>query len=867
MDIITPRPRLAREISAAYGAQQSLSVWTKPRVFVIGEWIQNQLSPLLRRQGTMLSNAATSALLWGDALAQMPSVAKQDIGWDIFSAAEERMQQRFIRQAQQAWRIIHLYDISLERKDYRDFALPGFFHRWALLYQQLCAEKKLLDEWQAPVEFNRCVYEGTLHPATSLWVGWTDMPPLYRKLWELLIMRKAAVQKLPSLTQKKATITRMCYSYSNEEQELSHLAQRVRIAYDKDRGQTIGVVIPSLKQSRHRVRRIFRAAFGMPALEELVQHTSFDISGGERIESHPVIGDLLNLLELTRAARPMAELLQLFQSPYIRGTKEEQASRFTLNSELIGLSARQTHLSVYSSLRLSSKGIFTSCPLLRRAVEKFFKVPRAFDSQASPCHWADVFNQQAAALGWGAVENWSSQEIYLRDRWMTMLNALYSMHRVLPRCTRARALSFLRAQAYALFQTRGGNTKIRLLGVREAEGLSFDRLFVCQMNEYAIARPSANFFIPYGLGQAAKVPGYGVELNWQAEQRLMDHLLQAAPIIEFSYADRADGEEQLIHPRLREFALRKEPNPPQFVVSKRLVEKQDDSMAPRVAPTARLRSVVRLIQEQAACPFRSFSRFRLNIQDPPQLVEQVGAQDRGTMLHNLLKEIWERLSSQRELKRMDKDRLRQLIQTTAAQWVKRRSEQNVFLCQEIVAEVERQYLVDLATRLLEYDESRPVSFRIDALEEKKELKDFCGYDFSLRVDRIDKIEAQAESAAGLMLLDYKNTTRTLSASSLMGKRPAEPQLLIYSLLVVDNLKSVGFLVLNLKRGVTSAGLSLTNEALPGYKVVTAEELAEMQQRLKGLFDNFLQGHAAVDPKSRQTCARCSYKPLCRIGAP
>ena len=682
------------------------------------------------------------------------------------------------------------------------------------------------------------------------------MPPLYEKARQLL-----GTPPILPLFQPIANITRKRSCYPDEKQELLALARRTQMAYDADKRQTIGVVIPNLEGSWHKLRQIFRAVFGVAALGE-EERAPFDMSWGERLESHPVIGDLLNILALGSGPQPIYDLLQIFQTAYIRGATEEQMDRCALNNRLIELSARQTHLNVKASLRYKARGPFVECPQLRQSLQDFYQVPGAFKSQASPCHWAQVFGRQAETLGWGAVDNWSSQEIYLQDRWARMLDELYAMHRILPSCTRTRALSFLKGRAQALFQPYKGNKQIRVLGIQEAEGLSFDRLFVCQLNENAVPRPPANFFIPYRLGQAAQVPGYGIESNGRAERRLIDHLLNAAPIIEFSYAAWVGGEEQLIHPQLRRIESHQAPNPSHTAAAKFTLEEQDDSISPRVTAAEPLRSVVQLIKEQAACPFRSFSRFRLKIEEQPQLIEQLSAQERGEMVHTALHRIWRRLSTQRRLKAMQTDKLRSLITTTIRQLIRDYAKRNMFLRQEIIAEVEQQYLVDLVAQALEYDKSRQPSFRIYALEEKRMLKNFCGYDFSLRIDRIDEIDENG----GLMVLDYKTTTGTLSARSLRGEKPDEPQLLVYSLLMPAKLMSIGFFVLSLKRGVKSTGISLGEEKVSDYDSISSQELMGMQQRLKDLFNDFLQGNAEVDPKSSQTCHYCHYQPLCRINA-
>ena len=808
----------------------------------------------------MLGGASISYMLWEDALDSLSSRDKSAIGWDIFGADEETMKRRFIHQAQAAWKLVHLYNLSWEWKDYREFDMPRFFHKWGCAYAELCAEKKLIDESRAFREFNRRVYDGSLTPAPSLWTGWIEeMPPLYRRTWDLCASHQE--DPLPSLYGEALESEQERLCYSDEEQELRAVAAEVKEAYERNPAQSVGIVIPGLEQMWHLVRRIFRDAFQSDPLES--QPPPFNMSWGETLQSHPLIGDLLRLLELTQEPRPPADFLDLFQSPYIRGAEQEQAGRFRLKEKVVALSLHHRSLSLSRLLRIHSiKEHLGGCPQLRSCLENFLSIKDAFTSQASPHHWAMVFNRQAEALGWGTVSRWSSQEIYLRDRWDALLDSLYGLHRVLPVCSRFRALSFLQAAAQAVFQPYRSRPQIHILGLREAEGLRFDKLFVCRMNENAIPRPAANFFIPYRLGQAGRVPGYGIELSWAAEERLIQSLSKMAPQVKFTYAKRVNDEERLIHPLLRQ--LREDMGKEARAGSKELppVEELEDNNAPSVAKNEKLSSLVALVQHQAACPFKSFARFRLKVEETPTLAEQLTPQNRGTMAHRMLKEIWSELKDKQRLLDMKQEELRALIAAKAHQVVADWSHNGIFLKEDMIAELEQRHLKDIARKALEYEKEEPRSFRIHALEEKKEVN-FCGYDFSVYIDRIDALDEK-----GTMILDYKITKRALSPASLMDERPDEPQLLIYSMLVKD-IKAFGLMVLSLKQKPFVTGITLADEAFSSsknWRRLSQEQMNRLQQRPKEIFQDFLRGKAAVDPKKANTCRYCCYHSLCRIGA-
>lgn len=861
--LVVPRLRLVRQLHIAYGLAHDETTWPTPRISVLQEWINKQLEPALREEGLMICRGTSVNLLWEEALDSLPEGAKSEIGWDIFAADEETVRQGFVRQAQLAWRLIHQYHLSWEKKDYREFPMPRFFHRWGCAYQALCRAKKVIDPTIAAVEFNRRVYEGSLVPVPSLWAGWgEDIPPLYRRAWELTQRVSETKQDLTQpVYEKRDRLSSSCLSYSDEDQELSHLALRVREWNQQHPQDSIGVVIPRLERMWHRVRRLFNQAFEV----EESRQPPFDISWGETIESHPLIGDLLRLLSVTKNPRPIDSFVELFQSPYIRAAAEEQLGRHGLKGRILEISQYHTDISLPQLLRehYGREPLFSQAPRLRRALGDFLAVKGAFVAEASPHHWAEVFSRQAEALGWGAASDWTDDEVYLSGRWEKMLDSLYSLARLIPSCSRAQALAFLREETQGVYQSTRRDCRIRILGLREVEGLSFDKLFLCAMNENAITRPAANFFIPYRLGQAANLPGYSIEADWKRERNFVNRLLQVAPSMEISYALKSNEEDQLLHPSLRfqseEPQARESFCPPQPLP----LEELQDWEAPPVGKDERPRSIVTLVKNQAACPFMAFARFRLQLADPASLNDDLNASERGTMLHSLLKEIWSQLNDKKALLAMKQDKLSRLIRKEARRVLADFTKRQVLLRDDLVAELEERYLVELTEQLLEYERHSPYSFRIHGLEESKELKGFNGYDFSLKIDRIDSLNDDDQE---LIILDYKLRNSPFTVSVLTDERPAEPQLLIYSLLV-KNCKAVGFMIASRKNGITSVGLSLKDSfSPPKWRQLSRKEFKQLQQRPGLLFRDFLRGEARVDPKNAQTCTYCAYSSLCRINA-
>jgi len=867
--LVVPRLRLVRQLHIAYGDEINRPTWQAPQIFVFNQWINKQLEQALREEGMMICTDMRINILWEEALDSLPERVKTEIGWDIFAGDEESVKRGFVRQAQSAWRLIHQYHLSWENKDYREFPMSRFFHRWGCVYQELCYAKKIIDPTIAVVEFNRRVYEGSVVPARSLWAGWNeDISPLYRKSWQLA--QKVSPNKqdisvnIPIYAQKEAQ-THSCRCYSDEDQELKNLVVQVRKWSNDHPEDSIGVVIPGLENMWHRVRRLFGRTFHTTeSMEETGESLPFDISWGEQVRFHPLIGDLLRLLAITKGPQPVGDFVDMFLSPYIRAAADEQIERYRLKEQIAGLSQYHTHLSLCQLLQiLKGKKDAAQAPQLFQALSDFYAVEGAFIPSASPHHWAEVFSHQAKVLGWVVVSDRSHEEFYLSDRWEEMLDSLYSLARVVPLCSRERALAFLTDEAQKIYQTFRHDCNIRILAPSEAEGLLFDKLFLCGMNENAIARPSANFFIPYRLGQAAALPGYTIEGDWEKEKRTVHRLLQASSQLEISYASKTNEEDQLLHPALR-FLTPEIQERPSFRPSQLLALTEiKDWTAPAVGDDESLRSIVTLVKYQAECPFKAFARFRLNPAEPNLLNDQLSAAERGTMLHSLLKEIWAQLGDKKALLTMKDKELSQLVKEQVKRVMVDYVSQQVLLRDDLIAELEERYLVELAEELLAYERQSPNAFQIYSLEENKELKDFHGYDFSVKIDRIDSLN---QDNSQLMILDYKLRKNPFSVSVLTGERPDEPQLLIYSLLLKD-CKALGLVVASRKKGVTSVGLLLEDgisHPIGKWQRFSRQEFKQLQRQPGLLFENFLHGKAQVDPKSTATCNYCAYASLCRI---
>src|SRR5205085_2839453 len=87
-----------------------------------------------------------------------------------------------------------------------------------------------------------------------------------------------------------------------------------------------------------------------------------------------------------------------------------------------------------------------------------------------------------------------------------------------------------------------------------------------------------------------------------------------------------------------------------------------DDQAPVVTPDEKIRGGVSVIKQQALCPFKSFSEWRLHAHAMESPLPGLRAKDRGTVIHKSLELIWNRLQNQTTLLTLQEEALNSLIQ-------------------------------------------------------------------------------------------------------------------------------------------------------------------------------------------------------------
>jgi hypothetical protein len=155
-------------------------------------------------------------------------------------------------------------------------------------------------------------------------------------------------------------------------------------------------------------------------------------------------------------------------------------------------------------------------------------------------------------------------------------------------------------------------------------------------------------------------------------------------------------------------------------------------------------------------------------------------------------------------------------------------------------------------------------FEVEQLEQGRQTARHAGLEFSVRIDRVDRLEDGAR-----ILIDYKTG---MAGADWRGERPDNPQLPIYALLHPEALVAVaygrvnaadcGFVAEAERRGLFKP--RSPKSSLEGMSSLAA--LIEVWSgRIETLAADFAAGRAAVAP-TLKACRTCHLHGLCRVPA-
>jgi probable DNA repair protein len=866
--VVTPNRRLARALKREFDEAQvdaGRAVWPSADVLPWDAFVLRSLQEA-GCDGQVLTPLQDLAL-WRELIAQSA------LGQLLLSDAAARL-------AQQAWHVLHAYQLAHRLRELGATEDQRVFRDWAGAYAQRLRALDAVAPAQAATVLQAAADRGQWRPRQDLVLaGFDALTPQQRALLQSLRaqgvqVRQAAVPVTAGPAQVLA-----CADAASQWRAAAAWARARLMARP---GCRLAIVVPDLGEHRAGIAHALAEAL-VPALLLAPDDDAarpFNLSLGEPLADAPLVATVLAVLRALAAPLALSEISALLRSPFMGDAHTEALRRARLDRALRDSGAAELELVRWRRLaaRANDDGSWhgDAAPLLAARLARVVSRRDGW-RRAAPSVWAERFFGVLSDMGVPGERTLSSAEYQTHVRLRELLASLATLDRVLGALSLQDAVALVRrVAADTLFQPESPDVPVQVLGTLEAQHLQFDGLWVAQMTDLhwpPVVAP--NPLLPLAWQRAARVPGASSE-EVQAQARRALIRWSANGELVLSYPQQ-DGDRKLLpSPLLRGIrsadadALALAATP---VLARALRSGAVSEGAPDAGPAVHAELPVavtggtHLFADQAACAFRSFALHRLRARELREPEAGLNAADRGALLHATMAQLWRELRTHAALLAAGEAEIEQRVSDAAraalAAFLQRRPDALGAQAQAL----ERRRLARTARAWLQLERQRP-PFEVIAIESPVRVV-LGNLALSMTPDRIDRL-----ADGSVLIVDYKS--RSFSPAAWLGTRPDEPQLPLYAVTCDDDVAGIAFAVLapgKLQfKALVSDGVDL-----PGATVV-ARDRAEMQRpgwpglladwrdELERLAADYLAGIADVAPKRKSSCQFCPLPLLCRLEA-
>jgi probable DNA repair protein len=866
--LVTPNKRLARHLVTGYDNAQRAAgrrAWVAGRAMPWASWLQALWLDALAADALpaprILVRADAAAHLWDRIVAQESG----DL-LDTRGAAA---------QAADAWSLFHAWRRPDDRLDGWSRAGIGddaaTFARWAQRYRAVLAESGLVDAAQAA---DRLAAAATKVPAWRIrrivTVGFIEFTPQQRRLLEELRVAGAEIVEcgLPQV----AMARRCRVECATPDVELGQALAWARERALADPGADIALVVADLTARRDEIAARAEDVL-CPALANRVEPDAprpYDISLGTALPDVPLVATAIDLIALGAGALPMPQAAALLRSAHLpdaeqrwtaramaeRRWREQGTRRVAFADAVRALDAGDAMAARWRDATLPARGA------------------------RSPAQWSSDWRNWLAALGWPGNRPLGSGEWQAHEAWSRLLATFGTFAGVTPLMARDDALTALRSlAARTVFQPESPPARIRIMGLLEASGLTFDALWIAGLIAEAWPpAPQPHPMLPLAWQRERVVPHSDSAADLVHARVMTDAFGSASAEVVASHARKAEGLERAGAALVAAWPERDAATLPPVAGLARAIANQGaqfatcrDENAPPLVQGSEARGGVGIVESQSSCPFQAFARYRLRADTWPAVSEGLTPQERGSLLHAALAALWDDIGDHATLVALGDTELLGRIAKAVTQARNKLDRARWQSLPAAVAAGESQRLADTIHAWLDTIERARPSFAVRETEMTVPLQ-LGGIGISMRIDRVDTL-----ADGSVAVIDYKSG-RAVEPVKWFAPRPSGTQVGLYALALQampDPPEVRATVYAQLKAGeIAVKGLAADAEGWPAMMTVAgmrnaqlatwADVEADWAHRYGALATDFAQGAAAVTPRDAQSCARCDLHPLCRI---
>ena len=862
--VLVPNTELAAALTDAVERSHRASgreIWPTPRIRDFGGWLKDRH---LRRQ--LIDSSAPRCLsdieereLWREAV------------------LEREPERRFLepsgaaRAARTARRAMHEYGIPLEAIAADGGEESATFVQWNARFAARCRDLGAVgsDELIAAADAERHARE-PLDGGVDANLAWIESP-LWRPVARRWLERHAGAWLAP-MQAAHASGPASLLRAESPDAELAAIAEWARANLAARIDFRAWICVPDLALRRAGLVDAFDAALAPHrfALHETEGGAPYAVAGGTPLAEYPPVRSALELLAASSGRIPFAGFSALLRASEFSESAAEAGAAACLDVALRSQGPAESPLSEWLALADRVQRAQKLRPVA--ALHRLTGALRALSVPAGNqpmSRWLSAWISAFEAGPWSQRHRWSSSEYQSAERFRELLASLALCDASFGSRSRSAAQSILRRAARDTpFQVRTGVPPIWVSGQWMDPWLAYEGLWVASCGETHWP-PAVDPIplLPVRLQREYGVIAASMDSQLRFAEDLQRRWLERSPACAFSCADAKDGRRVEPSPLLAAAGpatpapaapARSHPHWWRQLECAPTMQRLEDEWAPPFGGDERTRGVSTL-RAQSRCPFRGFAETRLRAERLEHPVPGFNERERGEIVHEALLGIWSELGGSAGLARMlGTGELLHLTARSAQHAIaKLRARRDPG---ELWREREQDRVTKLLARWLELESARE-SFEVERLEGGSEIAVHAGLEFSVRIDRIDRLPDGAR-----LLIDYKTGA---AERDWQGERPDNPQLPLYALQHRKALIAVAYGKINAAE-CAFIPESERGGVFPGKRASRMEGLSSLtelmgrwSERIERLAHEFRAGRAAVDP-IQTACRSCHLHGLCRV---
>lgn len=629
----------------------------------------------------------------------------------------------------------------------------------------------------------------------------------------------------------------------------------------QDAGARLLLIVPRLGQQRHHWLRALSQRLDPRRVlgTEGSARAPYVVEGGGALAEHPLVSTALDLIALAAGHAGIERLSALLRSAYLTAWDLSARLRLELWLRERGLDPPTLGRLAQQSESIGAQAGIESATLAQ-ALQEALGVP----AEPIAGSWAECFAQWLQRCGWPG-EDLGSEEQQVRLRFDVLLGELAALDPPARRLSLAQAVELLQERAQREhFEPASDDVAVTVTASLEDPIVRYDGIWIAGLSADAWPGPAqTDPLLPASLQRQAELPGSTPARQLAEARRLQTLWSRRTGACVLSWAAAEEDVPAEASALLRGLPLAAPAA--RFELTDWLASLHvplQSWLDPHGSPWAQgraLRGGARLLELQSLCPFRGYAELRLGARALDAAELGVAPRERGRILHRALQLFWGELRDSQALQTARATpALAELAARCAAQAVQEIAPGEAGPLSSLLLARERERTGAMLLRLVDWECTRG-DFSATAQEAPAQLL-LAGHGLPLRLDRVDRLPD-----GRLLVIDYKSGKP--QAFDPYGERPTQPQLAAYALALGPQVAAVAMVFFGgSKIGVR--GVADRDGRVPRLPVVPAD-LAwsalqiQWRERLTALVQEFIDGHAAVDPQPR-ACERCFLQMLCRI---